>query len=52
MKYTEENVLKQKALDKKQGVDKNAKPGRSTQTKLKISSGIQLNINLWCYETK
>ncbi|KAI3500390.1 hypothetical protein L1887_36211 [Cichorium endivia] len=37
MKYTEENILKQEALDKKQGVDKNSKSGRSTQTKPKIS---------------
>ncbi|KAM7510425.1 hypothetical protein LguiB_009300 [Lonicera macranthoides] len=43
MKYTEENVLKQKALDKKQGVDKNAKPARSTQTKLKISTDAKVD---------
>ncbi|XP_057491736.1 protein MRG1-like isoform X1 [Actinidia eriantha] len=39
MKHTEENVLKQQALDKKQqGVDKNSKAGRSAQTKPKASS--------------
>ncbi|XP_058187591.1 protein MRG1 isoform X1 [Rhododendron vialii] len=38
MKHTEENVLKQQALDKKQGVDKNSKSGRSAQTKPKASS--------------
>ncbi|KAM7507139.1 hypothetical protein LguiA_017592 [Lonicera macranthoides] len=43
MKYTEENVLKQTALDKKQGVDKNAKPARSTQTKLKISTDAKVD---------
>lgn len=39
MKHTEENVLKQQALDKKQGADKNSKSGRSAQTKPKASSG-------------
>ncbi|KAL4644721.1 hypothetical protein ACB092_02G185000 [Castanea dentata] len=38
MKHTEENVLKQQALDKKQGVDKNVKSGRSAQTKPKSST--------------
>lgn len=38
MKLTEENILKQQALDKKQGVDKNPKSGRSAQTKPKILS--------------
>ncbi|CAI9110238.1 OLC1v1010233C2 [Oldenlandia corymbosa var. corymbosa] len=38
MKYTQENVLKKKALDKKKGTDKNAKSGRSTQTKPKSSA--------------
>lgn len=42
MKHTEENVLKQQALDKKQGVDKNAKSGRSTQGKAKNSVGKQI----------
>lgn len=40
MKYTEENIQKQQALDKKQGVDKNPKSGRSTQTKPKVVNGI------------
>ncbi|KAI4315010.1 hypothetical protein L6164_027862 [Bauhinia variegata] len=35
MKHTEENVMKQQALDKKQGVDKNARSGRSTHAKAK-----------------
>lgn len=39
MKHNEENVLKQQALDKKQGVDKNVKSGRSAQTKPKSSTG-------------
>jgi len=39
MKHTEENVLKQQALDKKQNVDKNVKSGRSSQGKAKISTG-------------
>ncbi|XP_057947809.1 protein MRG1 isoform X2 [Malania oleifera] len=38
MKHTEENVLKQQALDKKQGADKNPKSGRSTHTKPKSST--------------
>ncbi|GLT68838.1 hypothetical protein SLA2020_410350 [Shorea laevis] len=33
LKHTEENVMKQQALEKKQGVDKTSKSGRSTQTK-------------------
>lgn len=40
MKNTEENILKQQALDKKQGVDRNSKSGKSTQTKPKVSSGM------------
>ncbi|KAL4577465.1 hypothetical protein LXL04_013574 [Taraxacum kok-saghyz] len=40
MKNSEENILKQQALDKKQGVERNPKSGgRSNQTKPKISSG-------------
>ncbi|KAD4888207.1 hypothetical protein E3N88_20280 [Mikania micrantha] len=39
MKYTEENIQKQQALDKKQGVDKNSKSGRATQTKPKVLNG-------------
>ncbi|KAL4582212.1 hypothetical protein LXL04_006755 [Taraxacum kok-saghyz] len=42
MKYSEENVLKQKALDKKQGVDKNSKSGKSTQTKPKVSNDVKV----------
>ncbi|KAL6521619.1 Protein mrg1 [Orobanche gracilis] len=38
MKNTEENILKQQALDKKAGVDKNIKSGRSAQTKPKSSA--------------
>ncbi|CAH1452839.1 unnamed protein product [Lactuca virosa] len=41
MKYTEENILKQQALDKKHGVHKNSK-GRSTQTKPKISNDVKV----------
>ena len=43
MKYTEENIMKQQALDaldKKAGVDKNTKLGRSAQTKPKSSTGM------------
>ena len=39
MKHTEENVMKQKALEKKLGVDKSSKSGRSAQTKQKSSTG-------------
>ena len=39
MKHTEENVLKQQALDKKQGAEKNPKSGRSAQAKPKSSTG-------------
>ncbi|KAL6587659.1 Protein mrg1 [Orobanche minor] len=38
MKNTDENILKQQALDKKAGVDKNIKSGRSAQTKPKSSA--------------
>ncbi|XVF17611.1 hypothetical protein REPUB_Repub10bG0138200 [Reevesia pubescens] len=38
MKLTEENVMKQQAVDKKQGVDKSSKSGRSSQTKPKSSA--------------
>ncbi|OIV93775.1 hypothetical protein TanjilG_07678 [Lupinus angustifolius] len=37
MKYTEENVMKRRALNKKQNVDKNVKSGRSGQPKAKTS---------------
>lgn len=43
MKHTEENVQKQQALDKKQGVDKNLKSGRSAQTKPKASSEVKVD---------
>lgn len=45
MKHTEENVEKQQALDKKQGVEKN-KSGRSTQAKPKSSTGWYLFVFL------
>ncbi|BBH05951.1 Protein of unknown function D [Prunus dulcis] len=35
LKNTEDNIMKQQALDKKQGVDNNTKSGRSAQTKPK-----------------
>ncbi|KAJ9540761.1 hypothetical protein OSB04_027267 [Centaurea solstitialis] len=38
MKYTPENILEQQALDKKHGVDRNPKSGRSNQTKPKIAN--------------
>nr|XP_016442429.1 PREDICTED: protein MRG1-like [Nicotiana tabacum] len=40
MKHTEDNVLKQQALDKKQGMEKNTKSGRSAQAKPKSSAGV------------
>lgn len=40
MKYTEENITKQQALDKKAGVDKSTKSGRSAQAKPKSSAGM------------
>jgi len=39
LKHTEENLVKQKALDKKQGVEKGTKSGRSAQTKTRSSAG-------------
>ncbi|CAH9108657.1 unnamed protein product [Cuscuta epithymum] len=38
MKLTDENISKQQALDKKQGVEKNAKQGRSSQPKHRNSA--------------
>ncbi|KAK4749420.1 hypothetical protein SAY87_026869 [Trapa incisa] len=35
LKYTEENIMKQQTLEKKQGIDKNPKSGRLIQYKLK-----------------
>ncbi|BAT75630.1 hypothetical protein VIGAN_01352000 [Vigna angularis var. angularis] len=43
MKHTEENVMKQLALDKKQNVDKNVKSGRSTQAKGKPSTDVKVD---------
>ncbi|XP_014507498.1 protein MRG1 [Vigna radiata var. radiata] len=43
MKFTEENVAKQMALDKKQNVDKNVKSGRSTQAKGKTSTDVKVD---------
>ncbi|PWA75548.1 MRG family protein [Artemisia annua] len=42
MKYTEENIEKQQILEKTQGVDKNPKSGRSSQTKPKVSSDVKV----------
>ncbi|XP_071710986.1 protein MRG1-like isoform X1 [Rutidosis leptorrhynchoides] len=42
MKYTDENIMKQQALDSKQGVDKNPKSGRSTQTKPKVLNEVKV----------
>ncbi|GAV74862.1 MRG domain-containing protein/Tudor-knot domain-containing protein [Cephalotus follicularis] len=43
MKHTDENVLKQQALDKKQGVDKSLKSGRSAQVKPKGSTDVKVD---------
>ncbi|KAK4426396.1 protein MRG1 [Sesamum alatum] len=43
MKHTEENIQKQQALDKKAGVDKNTKSGRSAQTKPKGSADAKVD---------
>ncbi|KAL8528747.1 hypothetical protein ACS0TY_006270 [Phlomoides rotata] len=43
MKTTEENIMKQQALDKKAGVDKNTKSGRSAQTKPKGSADAKVD---------
>ncbi|EPS69378.1 hypothetical protein M569_05388 [Genlisea aurea] len=40
LKHNEKNILEQKALDKKAGVDKNTKTGRPVQTKGKGSTGM------------
>lgn len=45
MKHTEANVVKQHALDKKQGVDKNVKSGRSNQGKAKSSTGEKCSLS-------
>lgn len=43
MKHTEDNVLKQQALDKKQGMEKSTKSGRSAQAKPKSSADVKLD---------
>ncbi|KAG5241481.1 protein MRG [Salix suchowensis] len=43
MKHTPDNVLKQQTLEKKQGIDKNLKPGRSSQTKPKNSTDSKMD---------
>ncbi|GFP78936.1 mortality factor 4-like protein 1 [Phtheirospermum japonicum] len=43
MKNTEENILKQQALDKKAGVNKNTKSGCSAQTKPKSSADAKVD---------
>lgn len=42
LKHSEENILKQQTLEKKQGIDKNTKSGRSGHTKPKTSAGKQI----------
>ncbi|GMJ08721.1 MORF related gene 1 [Hibiscus trionum] len=43
LKNTEENVKKQQALDRKQGVEKGPRPGRSSQTKPKSSTDAKVD---------
>ncbi|XP_069149217.1 nuA4 complex subunit EAF3 homolog isoform X2 [Solanum lycopersicum] len=43
MKHTEDNVLKQQALDKKQGMEKSTKSGRSAPAKPKSSADVKLD---------
>ncbi|KAL4292012.1 hypothetical protein GQ457_14G003510 [Hibiscus cannabinus] len=43
LKNTEENVKKQQALDRKQGVEKGSRPGRSSQTKPKSSTDAKVD---------
>nr|XP_004509101.1 protein MRG1 isoform X2 [Cicer arietinum] len=43
MKLTEENVVKQRSVDKKQGADKNVKSGRSNQAKAKSSTDAKVD---------
>jgi len=50
LKHTEENLVKQKALDKKQGVEKGTKSGRSAQTKTRSSAGELLPPHWPCWE--
>ncbi|KAL9461323.1 hypothetical protein AB3S75_004344 [Citrus x aurantiifolia] len=42
LKHTEENVVKQQALQKKQGADRSSKSGRSAQTKQKSSTDVKV----------
>lgn len=42
LKHTEENVMKQQALQKKQGADRSSKSGRSAQTKQKSSTDVKV----------
>lgn len=49
MKHTEDNVLKQQALDKKQGMEKNTKSGRSAQAKPKSSAGVS-SLGIWSWK--
>lgn len=48
MKLTDDNIIKQQALDKKLGVEKNTKLGRSAQAKPKASVGM-LNVKELLY---
>ncbi|XP_065873990.1 protein MRG1 [Euphorbia lathyris] len=43
LKHTEENVSKQQTLEKKQGIDRNSKLGRSGQTKPKTSADAKVD---------
>ncbi|KAL5075510.1 hypothetical protein RYX36_014494, partial [Vicia faba] len=43
MKHIEANVMKQHALDKKKGVEKNVRSGRSTQGKAKSSTDAKVD---------
>ncbi|XP_010526704.1 PREDICTED: protein MRG1 isoform X3 [Tarenaya hassleriana] len=43
LKHTEENIMKQQALNKKQGVEKNTKSGRSAQAKAKSSGDAKMD---------
>lgn len=54
MKLTEENVVKQRSVDKKQGADKNVKSGRSNQAKAKSSTGERCSLSngdIWYYDS-
>lgn len=50
LKYTEENIQKQQANNKKYGVEKNTRVGRGSQVKPKSSNGMILHLayfSLW-----